>query len=637
MKTGNKIGGLIAEISRFWLNLGLIVVALVVSVVTALSLQLIDYGRIHWPSFYDEVAILFIISILLLAPVRWVIRMLARSQQQLKESQNELNEIMEHSIGMLFIVSADGKILDVNSNALFDLGYDKNNIVGRPFNDVDQKQYLKHNPAEINRLKQGSSLTFESNFCRANGEIFPTEVRAYWVTWKQLECLLLVATDISSRKNFEQRLIVSHQSVKQVKNELELRVQERTKALAQEIKVRIQAEKSVNLLLRYMQILIDSIPTVIFTLNHKYEIEHWNQAARDLINRNHEQIKDNPLEQVLPHFYPQIFALIQQHQQDQYTRVRIKDLHHTLTYEVRVSRMRTDENPGWVVRVDDVSKRVQLEDLVVQSEKMLSLGGLAAGMAHEINNPLGAILQSIQNIQRRFDKELPRNNTIADKHNLSLDALDEYLTEQRIHRFLQGIQQAGQRAANIVSDMLSFARPTKSATEPVVLKDTINSAIRLAASDYAHKRNFDFSCIQLDCPEPLAQVRVLAQKNQLEQVFLNLLSNAIQALMQMELDRKPAINIAMKQKQNSILIFVEDNGPGMPEETRKRVFEPFFTTKPEGVGTGLGLSVSFFIISDQLNGSLEVDSIEGEGTIFTIVLPIFKTDIENDEQYELPI
>ncbi len=637
MKTTNTIEKVIAETPRFWLNFGLLAVALLVASTTAAVLQLVDSGEFTWRLFCSKVGILAVISMVLMFPVRLVIRMLARSHQQLKESQHELNEIMDHSIGMLFIVSIDGSIVEVNSNALKDLGYEKHTLVDRPFSQVDTKQYFKQHPQDLNRLQKQQALTFETRFQRANNETFPTEVRAFWVVWEQQECLLLVATDISSRKNFEQRLIVSHESVKQVKNELEIRVQERTKALAQEIKVRIQAEKNVNRLLKYMQNLIDSIPTVIFTVSHQFEIEHWNQAARELFQRGDGQIKGQPLDVILPSFHSQVLELTRQHQADQFARVRVKEKHHALTYEVRLSKMLTEDNPGWVVRIDDVSRRVQLEDLVVQSEKMLSLGGLAAGMAHEINNPLGAILQSIQNIQRRLDVELPRNQQIAEKHQLSLQAVNDYLQEQRIIRFLEGIQQAGQRAANIVSDMLSFARPSRAATEPVILKQTIESAIRLAASDYDHKRAFDFSCIELICPEPLNELRVLAQKNQLEQVFLNLLSNAVQAFTQAELDRSPVIKITIKQKQNRLVVFVEDNGPGMPEEVRKRVFEPFFTTKPEGVGTGLGLSVSFFIISDQLNGSLEVDSIVGEGTVFTVALPLYQADQIGDEQFELPI
>jgi signal transduction histidine kinase len=190
--------------------------------------------------------------------------------------------------------------------------------------------------------------------------------------------------------------------------------------------------------------------------------------------------------------------------------------------------------------------------------------------------------------------------------------------------------------------MLSFARPSHGESTLVDVVEVLESSIRLAEKDYNQQRQFDFRNIQVEKNFAENLPKIKAQKNQLSQVLLNLLVNAAQALATQKDNPKPTIWVSAAVGNYNLRIDIKDNGPGMNEQTRKRVFEPFFTTKNEGKGTGLGLSVSYFIISEQLGGNLRVESEVGHGTCFTIQIPIKRQAQKSpkqdpgDEQIQLP-
>jgi signal transduction histidine kinase len=277
---------------------------------------------------------------------------------------------------------------------------------------------------------------------------------------------------------------------------------------------------------------------------------------------------------------------------------------------------------GAVIRMDDISERIRIEQMMVQTEKMLSVGGLAAGMAHEINNPLSIIMQSAQNVLRRISNELPANRTEADALGLNLETLQRYLEVRGIMGFIDGILQAGSRASRIVADMLAFSRRSASEFLPNRLDEMLETVVRLADSDYDLKKKYDFRQIEVVRDFDASLGEVLCDRPQIEQVFLNLIKNAAHAMARLNPSVTRRIILRTRRDGNFARIEVEDNGPGMDEATRKRAFEPFFTTKEVGIGTGLGLSVSYFIITDQHKGTISVFSHRGEGCRFIIRLPI---------------
>jgi signal transduction histidine kinase len=254
---------------------------------------------------------------------------------------------------------------------------------------------------------------------------------------------------------------------------------------------------------------------------------------------------------------------------------------------------------------------------------MLSVGGLAAGMAHEINNPLGAILHNVQNIRRRLSPELEKNREQAEQAGICLEAIDRYLNAREIPRLLDGIQQAGSRAAKIVSHMLNFSRRSDRQLAPCHLPALVDQALEIASNDFDLTESFDFKSLNIQREFDADLPAVPATANELEQVLLNLLKNAAQAIHQRDDSTTPGqITLRVRLAPPWAEIQVEDNGVGMPESVRKRIFEPFFTTKEVGQGTGLGLSVSYFIVTNNHKGQMEVQSKAGQGTCFTLRLPM---------------
>ncbi|VXD02691.1 PAS domain-containing sensor histidine kinase [Pseudomonas sp. 8Z] len=393
-----------------------------------------------------------------------------------------------------------------------------------------------------------------------------------------------------------------------------------------EVQVRSKIEKKLTGFQNYLNSIIDSMPSALIALDEQLYVTQWNQEASALSGTPLDEALNQPVFLAFPSLKPflaQLKRTAEQLRVEKIERVTwLKDeepLHYALTFYPLMG----GSGRGVVIRIDDITQRLSLEEMMVQSEKMLSVGGLAAGMAHEINNPLGAILHNVQNIRRRLSPELEKNLEQADQAGVSLPAIDQYLRARDIPRMLDGIQQAGQRAAKIVSHMLSFSRRSNRQLAPCDLPALIDQALDIAGNDFDLADGFDFKTLEIVREFDANLGPVAATANELEQVLLNLLKNAAQAIHQNEERDAPGrITLRTRQAGHWAEIQVEDNGTGMSEAVRKRIFEPFFTTKEVGQGTGLGLAVSYFIITNNHKGQMEVHSRAGQGTCFILRLPL---------------
>jgi PAS domain S-box-containing protein len=288
----------------------------------------------------------------------------------------------------------------------------------------------------------------------------------------------------------------------------------------------------------------------------------------------------------------------------------------------------------------DITERKKVIEQLIQSEKMLSVGGLAAGMAHEINNPLAGILQTSQIISNRLSSELnlPASLEDAKKAGTTLEAINKFMEYRQIPRMLELIHQAGSRISQIVSSILSFSRKSQNKISSCDMKELVEKTLDITQTDYDAKHRYDFKLITIQKEFEENLPLITCDEIQLQQVLLNLFRNAAQEMKIASVD-KPQITIRIFTKEagpefknrsekyysNRIFVIeIEDNGPGIPEEIKQRIFEPFFTTKDVGFGTGLGLSVSYFIIKENHSGEMLVSSEVNSGAKFTILLPIKK-------------
>lgn len=252
--------------------------------------------------------------------------------------------------------------------------------------------------------------------------------------------------------------------------------------------------------------------------------------------------------------------------------------------------MRVQERTIELAQANTVLRQQQQQ--LVQSAKLASIGELATGVAHELNNPLNNISLVIGN---------------------ELDHLAEgVVTPERLIGELELVQQQVERAACIVKQLRTFGRSALEEMVPLSLYDTLTSSLNLVR----HQFQLDNITVRREfspgCPY------ILGDRLQLEQVFVNLLTNARHALATV---RTKEVAVTTRLTCDSVKIIVRDTGCGMPPDIQERVFDPFFTTKAVGEGTGLGLSIAHGIIQSH-KGAISVESMPGNGTSFTVILPI---------------
>jgi signal transduction histidine kinase len=236
------------------------------------------------------------------------------------------------------------------------------------------------------------------------------------------------------------------------------------------------------------------------------------------------------------------------------------------------------------------------------------------------------MLQNAQVLENRFRDDLPANVEAAQEAGTTMAAIRAYLEKRRILQMIEMIRQSGERATDIVRNMLNFTRKNSSSSSSNDVAALIEETLALMKNDYDLKNDYDFRKIAIERDYAPGLPLILCERSRIQQVLFNVFKNGAQAMAEQRLvtgSRAPTKFIIRVHVRDGMLeIDISDNGPGMDEHIAKRVFEPFFTTKEVGVGTGLGLAVSYFIITETHRGEMRVESRPGEGTTVIIRLPL---------------
>lgn len=511
-----------------------------------------------------------------------------QAETALRDSEEMHRTMLEASPTPIVYYSEKGEVTYVNPAFTRVFGWECSELLGKPLDFVPEA----HKQATQEALEQTHTQQPDGNFD--------------FITQRRTKSNGLLDVSINSalyrdREGNYTSMVVNYTDITQIKNQ----------------------EKELRSARDYVRSILNSMPSILIGVDDKARVTQWNLEAEKTTNILAHQARGELLSKVFPQLagvIPLIAAAIDDQKVQKKEKAPLKINNQQWVTDITIFPIVSEIIPGAVIRVDDISARIKIEEIMVQSEKMMSVGGLAAGMAHEINNPLAGILQNIQVIRNRLSKPLPANIAAARKHGIDLDHLQGYMEERGIFHMMDQVVSVGRRAAKIVENMLSFSRKSEGMQSRHSLSQIMEATLDLVRNDYHLKKQYDILAMSIVQEFEADLPLIPCENSKIQQVFFNILKNGAEAMSVTKIP-SPGFVIRYFLDQNMACVEIRDNGPGMTEKIRKRIFEPFFTTKGTGIGTGLGLSVSYFIITENHKGKLMVTSPPGKGTAFTIKLP----------------
>jgi two-component system NtrC family sensor kinase len=350
-----------------------------------------------------------------------------------------------------------------------------------------------------------------------------------------------------------------------------------------------QKAQQIERLKDFSDNIVESMNVGVLAVDFEGRIEFWNTQLEQSMGVRRVDAVGRTIEEILPaDLAVEIAARSQEERVTNLYKFPMRNRDgRTLVVNVSIAPLagKSEERLGRLILVDDITQRIQLEEQLVQTEKLTSLGLLAAGVAHEVNTPLAVISNYIQMLAKQLPSNDPRQK----------------LTDKIVKQTF--------RASEIVNNLLNFSRTGGAAFKEVNLNQVIDETLTLVTHPFRAGNVQVIKNLEADLPG------ILGSSNRLQQVFLNLFLNAKDAM-----PSGGMLEVRTAAHNGTVEIEVADTGMGIQRENLARVFDPFFTTKATGRGTGLGLSVSYGIIKEHA-GKIEVRSTPGKGTSFRLEFP----------------
>jgi PAS domain S-box-containing protein len=515
-----------------------------------------------------------------------------QAEEAMQRSEEKYRRLVENLNDVIYSVNADGMITYVSPPVERILGFVPAELIGKPFTQLIHSEDRDASHRAFEDILQGRYYPSEYRLRTKSGQYRWVRVSSLPVHDNgQITGLQGVVTDITEKKRTEEALRSSDE------------------------KYRTILESIGD---GYFE--VDIAGNLMFLNDSFCRIAGYSED--ELMGTNYKKDTDKKAAKRIFQIFNSVYVTGKPVKGFQYSFKR-KD-GRKVHIEVSVSLIKDSEGRGIGFRgiTRDVTEkeaaeeeRLMLENQLHQAQKMAALGTLVAGVAHEINNPNNFITINAPMINKAWLSIIPVLEAYYDLNgDFSVGGLPYTTMRERMPQLLAGISEGAGRIKKIVSDLKSFARPDSSLSfEPVDINSVVKSSLTLL-SNLMKKSTNNFK-IEYGRNIP----KINGNHQQLEQVVINLLQNACLALP----DKNKAICVSTiyREKSETILIKVRDQGVGIPSEFLPRIMDPFFTTKRSSGGTGLGLSVSFSII-EKHSGKLTVTSKEGKGTTFLVALPV---------------